>query len=143
MSPQKEYQKTPRWQAYIKAYRKTPGYKSKRQIRREKIEFEIRRKTRSKSQTAERQQIVLNHYGNRCTCCGEDHKEFLTIDHINGGGTKHKKELRLTGKKFYKWIIDNNFPDDLQILCMNCNWVRGRVGYCPHEKEGYMDRIGW
>lgn len=79
-------------------------------------------------------QTILDHYGNICVCpgCGETRFEFLSIDHINGGGTKHRKEI---GKLLYRWLIDNNFPEGFQILCMNCNSSKGYYGYCPHEKE--------
>lgn len=74
---------------------------------------------------------VLEHYGLKCECCGEEIYEFLTIDHINGGGNKHKKEI---GKKvIYKWLIDNDFPEGYRTLCYNCNCSIGHYGYCPHQ----------
>ena len=80
--------------------------------------------------------IVLDHYGHKCFCCGENHFELLTIDHINGGGNKHRKELH-SGKNdsynLYKWLIKNNFPKEFRILCFNCNISRGLYGYCPHK----------
>ena len=33
----------------------------------------------------------------------------LSVDHINGGGTKHIKSLG-GGQHFYRWIIKNNYP---------------------------------
>ena len=38
---------------------------------------------------------VLSHYSPslKCQCCGENHYEFLTIDHINGDGAKHRREI--------------------------------------------------
>lgn len=78
---------------------------------------------------------VINHYGNKCACCGELNIEFLAIDHINGGGNKHRRELKLSsGTAFYNWIIKNNYPDTLRILCHNCNTSLGLYGYCPHNK---------
>jgi hypothetical protein len=35
---------------------------------------------------------ALTYYGKACACCGEDRVKFLTIDHTNGGGNKHRKE---------------------------------------------------
>jgi hypothetical protein len=75
---------------------------------------------------------IFNHYGNKCSCCGETIYEFLSIDHINGGGTKHRKVMR-NSRQLYQWIIDNNYPEDLRILCYNCNCGR-KSGPCPHEK---------
>src|SRR3990167_4100247 len=37
---------------------------------------------------------VMRHYGGdppMCACCGETELDFLTIDHINGGGRKHRE----------------------------------------------------
>lgn len=78
--------------------------------------------------------IVLEHYGNKCKCCGESHPHFLAIDHINGGGTQHRKTIQ-SGSPMYHWIIKNNFPTDLQLLCHNCNSAKGFYGECPHETE--------
>src|SRR5665213_1527449 len=30
-------------------------------------------------------------YGGECQCCHISEPEFLTLDHANGGGTKHRK----------------------------------------------------
>jgi len=79
---------------------------------------------------------VLSHYSGgqpKCACCGETHIEFLTIDHIEGGGTKHRDRLGKFGIYFYLWLINNNFPDGFRVLCSNCNSSKGRYGYCPHE----------
>ena len=86
--------------------------------------------------------LVFDHYGNKCVCCGETHKEFLTIDHINGHGRQHRNEIgnSKNTNAWYRWIIQNNYPSYLRILCMNCNFSLGMYGYCPHgdlneEKE--------
>ena len=75
---------------------------------------------------------VLEHYGDRCFCCGETRNEFLGIDHINGGGKQHRK-ITGGGGRFYRWIIKHGFPTDLRLACWNCNLARGFRGYCPHE----------
>jgi hypothetical protein len=84
---------------------------------------------------------VLIHYsGNtpKCACCGENNIEFLSIDHINGGGNKHRSEIfknykfPRSGTGFYRWLIKNDFPKGFRILCMNCNHSLGHYGYCPH-----------
>ena len=79
---------------------------------------------------------VFSHYGNTCVCCGETIPGFLTIDHINGDGHKHRREIgKQGGIDFYTWIIKNNYPNNLQILCWNCNCGRqGNNGVCPHRR---------
>lgn len=74
----------------------------------------------------------IKHYGNVCACCGESEYEFLSIDHIGGGGTQHRK----TGvSKICRWLIKNKFPQGFRILCHNCNQAIGFHGSCPHAKQ--------
>ncbi len=76
--------------------------------------------------------LVFEHYGRKCACCGEEEEMFLTMDHINGGGIRHRKKI---GMKIHVWLFKNNFPDGFQTLCFNCNWgkyING--GVCPHKK---------
>lgn len=76
---------------------------------------------------------VLKHYGSKCVCCGETHIEFLTIDHKNNDGNEQKRFFVGYGTRFYVWIKRNNYPDDLQILCWNCNLAKAIYGVCPHS----------
>ena len=63
--------------------------------------------------------IIINHYGGKCACCGETNIDLLTIDHMNGGGKKHLKEIG--NCNFYRWLRDNGFPTGFRVLCFNCN----------------------
>jgi hypothetical protein len=80
---------------------------------------------------------VLVHYSGglpTCSCCGEKHEEFLSIDHINGDGADHRRMIGGWGT-IYRWLIDNDFPPGFQVLCMNCNFAKGHAyGGCPHKK---------
>ena len=81
--------------------------------------------------------IVLRKYSNGrgifCNCCGERNIAFLTIDHINNDGAKHREEIGRSSDKLYRWAVKNNFPPVLQVLCWNCNSSLGLFGYCPHQ----------
>lgn len=82
---------------------------------------------------------VIYHYSNgtmSCACCGEGFSlKFLTIDHIFNDGNIHRKELKENGiTDFYKYLIDNNYPDAYQVLCYNCNIGKyHNGGVCPHQ----------
>jgi hypothetical protein len=92
----------------------------------------------TKRSDKEARMTVLSHYSDgmlKCNCCDESHYEFLALDHINGNGGKHRKELNKTGGAYYRWIIKNNYPDGFRVLCHNCNMAHGLYGFCPHEKE--------
>ncbi len=69
----------------------------------------------------------------KCSCCDVVGIEFLCIDHVNNDGNKQRKELRNL-HSFYRWILKNNYPDSLQVLCHNCNMAKQIYGTCPHKK---------
>ncbi len=71
---------------------------------------------------------VLSHYGteNKPTCviCLENRINCLTIDHINGNGNKHRKDLNIHGGvHFYRYLKNNSYPEGYRTLCMNCQWI--------------------
>lgn len=72
--------------------------------------------------------------GTRCSCCRENEIEFLTIDHIEGRGNQHRKEVG-RGWVFYLWLRRNKYPKGYRVLCMNCNFSLGVHGYCPHQRR--------
>ncbi len=78
-------------------------------------------------------ELVFNHYGKKCSCCGEKELKFLSIDHINGNGEKHRKEIY---RNINTWLVKNNYPKGFQVLCFNCNWGRYKNnGVCPHKNK--------
>lgn len=77
---------------------------------------------------------VLSAYGNKCSCCGDSHVEFLTLDHIYGGGGMHRQRLGARG--VYYEIKKLGYPKDkYQLLCMNCNFATRWGKTCPHKNE--------
>lgn len=77
---------------------------------------------------------VLNAYGGQCACCGESHREFLAIDHVNGGGSRERRNGYSSTVQMAQKVIRENFPKTYRLLCHNCNLARGFYGYCPHER---------
>lgn len=83
-------------------------------------------------------QEIINTYGKKCQCCGEENWQFLTIDHIDNWGAEHRKNEigRRGGTAIYRWLKSNNFPKDrFRLLCMNCNACIGFHGFCGHSLE--------
>lgn len=87
----------------------------------------------NKERIKKRRLLIIKTYGSKCKCCGESKKEFLAIDHINGGGYKERKKFG--AYRLYGLIIKNNFPATYQLLCHNCNQALGIYGYCPHKRK--------
>jgi hypothetical protein len=98
-------------------------------------EYRARNRDRLNVQTNElRRKIkieVLSHYsGTNPPQCVNPFGEHLTpyvnldalsIDHINGCGKLHRKEVK---RDFYVWLKKNNYPEGYQVLCMNCQFIK-------------------
>ena len=82
---------------------------------------------RRHQRTEELKEKILRYYGGgsvECVLCGENRIPTLSIDHIDGGGTKHRKETGIHGgKHMYRWLEKENFPLGYRTLCMNCQFV--------------------
>ena len=81
-----------------------------------------------------RKREAFDYYGAFCACCGEDTYEFLTFDHIDGGGNQERMNRR-TSPYTYEQVIKEGFPDRFQVLCFNCNWGKHKCGVCPHKRS--------
>jgi len=88
---------------------------------------------RRKSERAALRSEMLDVYGNRCVCCGEQEPAFLTLDHADNDGAAHRRE---TGNTYASWkdLKAKGWPQrGYRLLCYNCNCGRERNGgVCPH-----------
>ena len=66
-----------------------------------------------------------------CFCCGNSDWKFLVFDHIKERPKEHKG---LGGVGIAAKLKNDKYPKGIQILCHNCNKVKGVYGKCPHEK---------
>lgn len=90
-----------------------------------------------------RDRVYATYGGYLCKCCGETIRQFLSLDHINNDGNKHRKEIGSRSLQLYRWIVANNFPPTFQVLCLNCNIGRARNGgVCPHKMSHSRDHGG-
>ena len=84
--------------------------------------------------TARLKQQVIDKFSKgtmQCVICGESRIYCLSIDHIHGGGSQHRRELRRhSPRSYYKWLIEEGSHKDFQVLCMNCQFVKR---YEQHE----------
>lgn len=80
---------------------------------------------------------VLQYYSGgdpHCACCSCDVIEFLSIDHINGGGNQDRQKRKRKYQTTYEYLKGEGFPLGFRVLCYNCNLAIGFYGYCPHQK---------
>ena len=124
---------------YARRYRRRPGMRKKLREAARKRHLHDREAGRTRKwQAAYSRRLRLEClyvYGGRCMCCGEDREQFLTLDHVNGGGYAHGKRVG-RGLAIYRDLRHRGWPKDgYQLLCMNCNWAKRRGSVCPHVGE--------
>ena len=68
----------------------------------------------------ERRQKIIDLLSGKCCKCGFSDKRALQIDHINGGGSEHRRHCSSVG--FTKYILEH--LDEFQLLCANCNQIK-------------------
>lgn len=63
----------------------------------------------------------FEHYGSKCSLCGENDIAKLTIGHIHEDGVEHRKRVGNTTVCVIKDLKANNWPDNIcQTECYNC-----------------------
>lgn len=69
---------------------------------------------------AKEKNAAFSMLGGVCSGCGEDELEFLTLEHVNGGGYQHRKER---GRRSIYSDISRERVDlsGYTVLCRNCN----------------------
>jgi hypothetical protein len=77
---------------------------------------------------------MLKAYGNKCSCCGETEKVFLTLDHLRNDGYLERR-VAGNGTVLYMKLKRQGWPQDgYTIACYDCNCGRAKNGgICPHR----------
>lgn len=76
-------------------------------------------------------------FGNKCCCCEISTLEFLTDDHINGGGSAYRAAAGKTGVNYIKTLL--KLPREALLrehraACFNCNRsFMYHAGQCIHK----------
>jgi hypothetical protein len=58
--------------------------------------------------------------GGCCSDCRINDVRVLQIDHVNGGGRKHR--MSVGGVKLFEHVVDH--PEEYQLLCANCHMIK-------------------
>ena len=68
---------------------------------------------------------TLEALGGYCVHCGFADARALQIDHINGDGSKERKERTYKGS-FHAHVLKSFLANEnkYQLLCANCNWIK-------------------
>lgn len=77
-------------------------------------------------------ELVLDHYGRACACCGS--ADRLQVDHIDGHGRRHR-QAEPGAKDICLWLVRHDFPPGFQILCWACNQSKQDGSSCRIDHE--------
>lgn len=72
------------------------------------------------SQFRKAQKRAFEVLGSKCSSCGQEDFRCLQIDHKLGQGYNERKRLGAAGIL----VKARNNPDDYQVLCATCNWLK-------------------
>lgn len=81
----------------------------------------------------------------KCQRCGETEIGILTIDHMDGNGSEHRREVfgegaRTGGSRFYFWLKKNSYPEGFQVLCFNCQFRKRNKELKP-ESPTHLQKV--
>lgn len=71
---------------------------------------------------------ALRKYGGKCVGCRTRELAILSIDHINGDGGRERRTSRKIGTSFYLSLLRKKTRNDLQVLCLACQWRKNAYG---------------
>ena len=149
----KNRRKTQKWKDWDKKYRQKQEYKNYRKNFMEKYaktyqwkkwyeQHKPERRIADKKYRDRTRSEILSKFTNGKNCCeglngaectsncgpngtNPNKIDLLELDHINGGGNRHRKKTKRTN--LYFWIFYNNIPKNgFRILCSNCNKIEKR-----------------
>ena len=83
----------------------------------------------SRKAKAKLKEKIFGAYGHTCARCEFDDKRALTLDHKLNNGAQERRELGERG--VYYRAIEKYRPDEYQILCMNCQFIKR----CEDQKQ--------
>jgi len=93
-----------------------------------------------RSYWAKLREQVIKMYGGKCKCCGECLLVFLAMDHIYGGGNRHRRTFSSI-HQLYRWLREKKRAG-FRVLCHNCNHSYAVLGRCPHNDKANKNHTG-
>jgi len=79
----------------------------------------------SRDAKARLREKIYEIYGRKCVDCGFEDARALTLDHIKNNGSEERKQLGERG--VYLRATNQYLPEDYQILCMNCQFIKRAI----------------
>jgi hypothetical protein len=93
---------------------------------------------------------MMDALGGKCACCGEDHPQLLTLEHVSGGRHFYGRRYGRDGKEYQQ---SNTYVEirrakregwnrsNWELLCGSCNFSKGHYGQCPHRSGVTREQV--
>lgn len=92
-------------------------------------EYLRRHRERERNRSQWRRAWVITILGGRCELCGCANPLMLTLDHCNGDGAQHRKEVGRDPNRMYTAVLrDGCDPARYRCLCGSCNLAVSNYG---------------
>jgi hypothetical protein len=79
---------------------------------------------------------VTEMLGGQCACCGETEPAFLSVDHVNKDGKRHRDMFPKNLDSYWRDLRKGEHGFEVQVLCFNCHMAKDYRGGCPHQLQG-------
>lgn len=73
---------------------------------------------------ATKRRKLIDFLGGVCSRCGFDDIRALQVDHVNGGGARHRKADPTVVSVGGLLKAVRAEPSEFTVLCANCNWIK-------------------
>jgi hypothetical protein len=95
-------------------------YKRDHADQKQLVDFRYQRMWRQRQRMA-----IITKLGGKCVRCGFADWRALQVDHVNGGGTKERRQT-VSMRRYYKAILASAEAQtgEYQLLCANCNQIK-------------------
>lgn len=129
---------------YKKRHHQIPEVKEKRRSKIRQRRRALRAEGQDQYQRLRAELLEL--MGGRCCRCGFSDYRALQIDHVNGGGVKHRRIHGIPGYWKERSLLRDALRrgekvTEYQLLCANCNWIKRfenneNGGYSKYDNGG-------
>lgn len=83
----------------------------------------------------------LSAFGGKCSCCGESHPYFLTLEHVKPQNYKKNKVKTSRALEMRKAKSEGWDRTKWDCLCISCNFAKGLYGECPHRSGVTKEQV--
>lgn len=119
------------YKKWYEANKETARQKKRETMKRLRAANPEKYNAQSAAAKARERERLYEMYGHVCARCNFNDKRALTLDHIKNNGNTERAELGERG--VYRKAKAYHQPEEYQILCMNCQFIKRTEDQCANQ----------